>query len=481
MIKTIPIGAKPYYNIDPTSKGMTVADTVIDGFIDEGGNVTRRAGLDLFANTGDARPGRGLYFWEQLNKMVIVCAGKCYLMASNGALTDISGSVTFRDANIVFAAGNKVDGSPWLYIADGGYPIYTTGGNCVRLTAASGSPGSVSHVAWLSSRFLILESNSRKVYATDTDPNTGEIENDYFLAADNPLTAEVLPDNIMAIYTDWDEAYFWGSQGLEVWRDDSNFFSPIDGAFAPVGLLAPYSIARADNTVFALATVDNGTKRAVVKMNGRTPSVVSLPIEKIINAYTTVDDAIGWVTATSEYVITFPTRGITWAYNYVTDTWNQWSRWNASFATREEYLGRFAAAAWGKLFTLSRLDGKVYVASREAFTDYGTTIKTEYVSGWLDHGFPYNKRNLALCFKLKCGSTGSYTDAPQVMVKWRDDGALEWRKEKLVSLGTAGQREFTKILFNLGFYRSRQYSFSMTDDTDMVISGISEDVEVTSA
>jgi len=468
----VPIGQAPYYNIDAASRRATVSDSCIDGYIDEAGTINRRGGLKLWQDLATGAPGQGVFYWHQMERLVVASGGRVWLVAQDGAATELTGA-TLASGNVTFADGNMIDGTPWLYTADGGYPVYTTGGALTRLTAASGAPATCNHIAWTQGRFLAAEAGTRKFYSTDTNPGTGDMDNAYFLASDNPLTAESRPDNLGYLGVSWEEILVWGSQGLEIWRDDSVFFSPVPGAFSPVGILAPYSVVEADNTVFALCLVDGGTKRAVISMQGRTPQVVSLPIERVLQGYETVDDAIAWLTKDSEYVITFPSAGETWCYDYRNKAWYQWSKWDGTQAERQEFLGRYGASAWGKTFMLSRVDGKIYEYDRATYQDDGETLATEFVTGWLGSGNV--TRNNLLRLNLKRGQGDITGTEPIMRVRWRDNGNQEWKPAREVSLGKLGNREFKRDLWQCGSFRNRQLSFIITDNAQLALVSVESD------
>lgn len=479
-LRPIPIGTKPYFNIDPVSKGATVADTCIDGYFDESGTLRRRGALKAWLDLGTGAKGNGLFAWHQMERLVAVSGGRVWLIAQDGSTEELTGAV-LNDANVVFADGNKVDGSPWLYMADGGYPVYSTGNALQRLTEASGAPSAVSHVAWTQGRFLVNQVGSRKFYATDTNPETGTIDNAYFLASDNPLTAESRPDNADYLGVSWEELLVWGKQGLEIWRDDAVFFSPVAGAFTPAGILAPYSVVEADNTVFALCSVDGGSKRAVIKMQGRVPQVVSLPIERVLQGYAEVSDAIGWLTPDSEYVLTFPSAGETWCYDYRNDAWYPWSRWDVDRAERQEFLGRHSATMWGRTFMQSRIDGKIYEYDRSTFADDGQMIRTEYVSGNIGSG---NKTRMnKLRIYLKRGQGDESGSEPVLLVRYKDErndeGCNEdgWNNSRSVSLGKQGKRSFYRDLNQMGSFATRQFSFILTDNADLALVRLEADME----
>lgn len=473
---------KPYYNVDPVSKSI-LSDAITDGYIDETNTLRRRGGLkrflDLADHGGEAdRVGHGIWYYNAWDCLIVRHGSKAYHVHKDGSVHAFDG-VTFALAPTSFAEGAEISGDPCFYLFDGGYPALGKGldiegptWTLARLEAGSGSPSAVKWGAWLDGRFLIAGDGSRNFFATDTNPGTGNIEPDYFLAADNPLTAETKPDNITFLGADTQELFVWGPQGMEVWVSDSNFFSPVKGAFSEAGLIAPRSAVQADNAVFALCAVDGGNKRAVVKMNGRVPVVVSQAIEKILGGYGTVNDATAWITRDSEYVITFPSEGKTWCWDYRNDTWYEWTKWDAETAERQEFLGRYSASAWGKTYFLSRTDGKIYEYDRASFTDDGGTMAMEWRTGQIGRGVESRCHRLRLQLKRGAGPA----DGASLVVRWRDNGRQEWRVGRVVNLGNVGDSVFFKDVVGLGTYLSRQYSFTITDNADIAIANVWEDI-----
>lgn len=470
----LPIGAAPYYNIDPASKGITATDTCVDGWIDEVGTVHRRGGLLTWQDVATNQAGQGIFYWQQLDCLIVRSGTKAFKVTKDGTVTEITG-VVFNQSKTIFADGNKIDGSPWLYMFDGGHPVYTLDGDtATRLDDTKGCPNAVKFGAWVAGRFLVAQSGTRNFFATDTNPESGTIENDYFLAPENPLTAEANPDNLDYLGARESEIVVAGYQGVEYWQADGSFFSSVIGAESPCGVVAPYSVVEANNSLYFLGIVDNGRKLAIVRMQGRAPQVVSLPIEKILKSMTTVNDAIGWITDDSEYVITFPTEGQTWCHDYLNDNWYQWSAWDMKTPKRDEFKGRFACAAWGKLFMQSRTDGKIFEYSRNVYQDGGEMFVTEYRTGWIAGSGAVICPHIRL--HLKRGIGGESGDEPALIIRWRDNGKQEWKSERQVSLGKQGEYEFYRDIRQCGSYKSRQYSFLISGNFELCLVKFEHDV-----
>ena len=304
---------------------------------------------------------------------------------------------------------------------------------------------------------------------------TGILDPAYWSAVDNPLTCDAKGDKLAALFTAWQEIYAWGSQGLEIWQDDAvTPFSPITGAFSEGGIEAPYSVALADNTVFALCNI--GGSRVVVKLQGRAPVVVSDAIGRVLAEMPMVADAIGdliSVGGVSLYLLSFPTANQSWAYDYKNDVWCRWGSFSSG--AHHRFVGVHACYAknWNRHLIQSRMDGKIYELRRDLFTDDGQVMQSFRRTTWIDHGTYNRKRCDQFYIKVKCGQA----DNAVMLLRYRDDGRQEWSQYLEIPLLPLGDGQFMAKMNRFGQYRSRQYEFLLSDDADMAL--VSVDVELT--
>lgn len=474
----LPINIKPYYNTDQIANSIAAND-MFDCYLEpvpELGYVTRRRpGLQLFADLDKPFAGDGLFYWDATQTVIAVCNGRVYCLMENGTSTDITGAALNPGIPVIFADGQALDGTPWLYMANGDLIYSINRANTVAPTDPN-TP-SATHVAWINSRFIANEEGTNRFDFTDTNLTTGLMQNDYWSAPDNPLTCEARGDRLHALFTAWQEIYAWGTEGLEVWQDDgSTPFSPLQGAFAEAGLEAVYSVARADNTIFALCVIEG--KRCVIKLVGRQPTIVSEPIARVLCEMDTVSDAIGDIISVGGlaiYLLSFPAANQTWAYDYAHDTWCRWGYWNEFTAEHDRFIGQHScfAKGWNKHLIMSRLDGKIYELDRNVFDDAGNKMVSYRRTGWIDHNNAWKrKRSTAMYIKVKCGSS----DDALLMLRWRDDGRQEWSTFMDVPLSPVGHYDFMAKLNRMGMYRSRQYEFRLSDNADLVVVGATESI-----
>jgi hypothetical protein len=319
------------------------------------------------------------------------------------------------------------------------------------------------------------------MYFTDVNPDGNLMDPLYWSSPDNPLTADSKGDNLTALLVAWQEIIAMGQEGTEIWQDDGvTPFSPITGASTEAGLLAAHSVKICDNALLALMMVDN--KRAIVKIIGRTPQVISEPIARILAEYTRVDDAVATVISAGGlaiYLLSFPTENETWAYDLKSDTFVRWGYWNTETAEYERFIGQHFcfAKAWGKYLIGSRVDGKIYELDRGTYQDDGNIIRWMLQTGWVDHASWRRKRSNQLFVKAKA-SEGSSEDPPVMEMYFRDDGRGEFNDNPatLLILGPAGYNEFISPMNRMGTYRSRQYQFVCTENVDIALVGADEEL-----
>lgn len=465
----LPINEKPYYNTDSIANSLAAND-MFDCYLEPvpgvGFVTRRRPGLKDFTDVGTGAPGDGLFWWEAAGKLIAVSAGRIFDVAQDGAATDITGDPLNVGVPVAFSDGQDTGGAPWLYLANGKL-VYTTGATTVAPTDAN-TPAAT-HVAFVKGSFLANETGTNRFLFTDTDPATGLMDNAYWSATENPLTCDAKGDVLAALFAAWQEVYAWGTGGLEIWQNDGvTPYSPIPGAFSEGGIEAPHSAIIADNTVFALCVVAGA--RVVVKLQGRAPVVVSDPIGRILAEMTDVSDAIGdliSVGGLAMYLLTFPSAGQTWAYDYKNDVWSRWGYWQDG--EHHQFLGQHATFVkqWNKHLIMSRVDGKIYELDRSTFDDAGSEMVSFRRTGWLNHG-TYNRK---VCdqFSIKCKAGGS--DVGTLLIRWRDDGREEWNNYVEVALSPVGLRDFHAGMNRMGMYRSRQYEFRLSDNADLVLVG----------
>jgi hypothetical protein len=283
-------------------------------------------------------------------------------------------------------------------------------------------------------------------------------------------------DLLKAIYAAWNEVAMMGTRSIEYWHEDGETpVSPLVGAKTEAGIEAAYSLLMLNNSLHALFTM--GGKRAVVKLTNRSPQILSGDIDRELQSLDTVSDAVGascFVGGMNEYLLDFPTERVTWAYDLKEGIWTRWGKWNSVESRYDSFpiVGSAYAKAWNKHLFLGT-DGVVYAFDRDTFQDAGSEIRTVIRTGHINHGTDHNKISRKLTLKVKTYRP----EAATLLVRYRDDGRPEWSNYIEIPIGSESEQIHFVPLTRMGMYRSRQYEFLMTDNSDLALMGIIEDVE----
>lgn len=464
----------PWWNTDDAVTDGAATE-LIDGVLEPkpGGNylLRKRPGLQEQVNPGTSVAGQGCHYSEKLDAFFFVSDGKLWKYTEAGVSATLIDTGLHATNTVIFAEGQDLDSSPVIYMADGTGLFYTDGTTLSQPTDPS-TPTNCTHVVWFNNRFVANESGTPFFYATGVNPGTGEIDNYYWSGAFNPFVAEQKGDDVTALITLRGELYVAGEEGIETWQtDDSLTLAAVPSAFIEAGLAAPYSMQQIDNSLYALVRLQG--ELSVAKFEGRNVTPVSQSISRILNDFSTTDDAIAFHVFSgglSFYVITFPTENQTWAYDVKSNYWAKWGHWDSNAGDYDDYIGRYAAYAskWNTYLVQSQSDSRVYAFSREYLQDGGLTLRTSYTTANFDHGTFSRKRCNSFRLYVKPYSvigTGDHV----VILKWRDDGRSSWSNEVSLDIDLATQQTPYILLKRLGIFRSRQYNIAISDYTDVLI------------
>jgi hypothetical protein len=293
-------------------------------------------------------------------------------------------------------------------------------------------------------------------------------------AALDYATAEVDPDNLIAIEIDHQELWLFGEFTTEQYFYSGNTlfpFEPQPGAFTEWGCVAPWSVAKADNGLTWLAQTRNGG-RQVVQATMTNPTVISSgALEERINLFTTVSDAYSFVVKGADkhlfYVLTFPSANETHVYDYATKLWHGWE----SFGT-----GRFRIATHlytnNKHYMGDSINGNLYTFDASIFSDNGTNIvrsrKTDHSSSNMDRLFCHS---LELVMNVGQGLISGQGSDPQVALYYSDDGGNTFGNAHTESIGRIGEYANRVKFDQLGAYRHRVWEVRISDPVPTTLIG----------
>ena len=476
----------------------------------EAGFLNRAPGLNFLQSVGTG-PIRGLWAHQTNGDDFYVVSGtEVYKLTGLNAtpvkLGNVSGtgpvSIADNGATIFFAC----NGPSYTYYEPTGAFDQITDPNFVGATT----------VAYINLLFVFNEPNSQRIWSVvSQDAITG---NYIYPLVFDPLTvstADGSPDGVVAINVSHRQMWVFGTDTTEVWYDAglTGFpLSPIQGAFNEIGCVAPFSVAKLDNTLFWLGTDPRG-QGIVYKANGYAGLRISThAIEYAIAQYGNISDAVAYTYQQEGhpfYVLTFPSANATWVYDVATQAWHERAGFKNGNFTR--HRSNCQCNFGGNTIVGDFENGNIYKFDLNVYADNG--LPQKWLRSWraLPVGQNNLKRTAQHSLQLDCESgvglngleftevislqteldetlitesdetliTDQYAYLtqgvnPEVMLRWSDDGGHTWSNEHWASMGNIGQyykRVFWRRLGMTLKLRDRVYEISGTDPVKIVILG----------
>ena len=349
--------------------------------IPEGGKepayLQRCPGLVLKATIGTG-PIRGVYTLG--NYLYVVSGSEFYKVTSAYAATKI-GDVTGT------GPVSMADNGTQIFIAcnPDGF-IYNTVTDAFAQITDEDFPGAVT-VGYLDGYFVFNEPNSQRVWVTSLLDGLSIDPLDF-------ASAEGSPDGLVSLIIDHREAWLFGTNSVEVWYNAGEADFPltrIQGAYNEIGCIAPYSVAKMDNSVFWLGADARG-QGIVYRANGYQGVRISThAVEYAIQQYGNLADATGYTyqqDGHTFYVLNFTDADTTWVFDAATGAWHERAAFrNGDFKRhRANNQTRFNGNP-----TLGDYEnGRIYEYSLDVYSDAGATQK--WLRSW--RAIPTGQNNL---------------------------------------------------------------------------------------
>lgn len=491
--------------------------------IPEGGKepafLTRCPGLRFLGTVGEG-PIRALWA-DQLNgDTFYVASGQEFFDGTGRKLGDISGegpvSISDNGTQLFIACGAK------------GYIYNRTTDVFAEITDPDFAGATT--VSYLDGYFVFNQPDSQIIWVSQLLDGTSVEPLDF-------ASAEGAPDGVVAIIADHKELWVFGTQTTEVWYNagGQDFpLAPIQGAFNEVGCLAPFSLAKLDNSIFWLGADPRG-QGVVYRVDGYTAKRVSThAVEWQIQQYANPQDAVAYAyqqEGHTFYVLNFPTANRTWVYDVATNAWHERAGWDGNQFVR--HRSNCYCSFQGDAIVGDYENNNLYYLSTQCYQDYNEPQR--WLRRWraLSTGENNLKRtahhNMQLDIESGVGLTFSYQaldpttayfgasnsenydtnsiitssgdslvfdlrtipapidtqgEDPEVMLRWSDDGGHTWSYEhwnKIGKIGEYGKRVIWRRLGMTEKIRDRVYEVSMTDPVKTSIMGAELFVTPTSA
>jgi hypothetical protein len=340
-------------------------------------------------------------------------------------------------------------------------------------------------VGYIDGYFVFNEPNSSRFWVTSLLDGTS-VEPLAFASAEGD------PDDLVSLIVDYREVWLFGVNSIEVWYDagTANFpLQRIQGAFNELGCVAPYSVAKMDNSIFWLGADARG-QGIVYRNEGYMGKRISThAVEWQIQQYTDISDALAYTyqqDGHTFYVLIFPTANTTWVYDAATQAWHERAGWENSMFAR--HRSNCQVSYNNEIIVGDYENGNLYAFDLDVYSDNGDIQK--WLRSWraLPTGTNNLKRSTQHSLQIDCEAGVGVNDGqgsdPQMMLRWSDDGGHTWSNEVWMSMGKVGEyyrRAFARRLGMTLKLRDRVYELSGTDPVKITIMGAQLNVTPTNA
>lgn len=353
--------------IEPASKGQDAMLVPTPGYSLLS---TSNVGTAL-AIRGILYPGSGnLVYCVQGNRLVSFnVVTLAWTMLATFNMTTTTGPVSMAINTLVASAGS-------ITICDGvKVHTYNTVGGWIDQTALVGVISNT--VAFLDGRFVVDD---------QTAPGQFRYTEPYGLAflPFTFATAEGSPDYTRAVLSDRRELWLFGDHTTEIWwntGDANNPFQRSQGGFIEVGIAAPYTAKKCDNSIIWLSKNERGGNQVVRAGDGYVPEVISTP---------EINFRLRELSPLGAYAMTYQMGGHefyvlyidfnTLVFDALTKEWHVWRS-----GTSDYHLAQ-CIGAYGNglsnavLMGLTSADRSLYLLRNTLYTDNSAVINRERVS-----------------------------------------------------------------------------------------------------
>lgn len=463
----IPIN-KGYFPLLPKQDGKVSGHAVEfkNLMLSKTGSNVDRPGRRTFATIG-GYPVQGLFFYEPANRLVAVTQTdrKIWSIDSAGTVTEITGAAVLEGSSRpVF----DEDGS-YLAIAGGGEPKQWSGtGNTASL---AGSPADTKFISYLDGYWLYpIPDDQEMRWAGPT------LALRQSFSSSNFFQAEGLPDDIKAQKVLLRQLYLFGSKSTEIFQNFGDSSVPFRRSFfLEEGISAPHSVIKWDNTLFWL-----DSKRRFVRLEGNTPVQKSLAIQPILDAMETVDDCWGSPMKFGDFDLlmwVFPTEERCFVLDLANGEWYEWDGFEDGESQKMPIHSHAFSSTWNKHFVGDPDTGIIYELSLDFKSDGDQVLRRLRRTGQYTHGSNQRKRSRYYLVDVKRGVGTVGETEPRLLMRVNDDNQ-GWTDYVEVTLGYPGESAEPIRVDDLGgIYVKRELDILMTDEVELQLNSVQEDVE----
>lgn len=427
-------------------------------------------GLDLLATCGDG-PIRGS---ESLGSNLYVVSGNAIYSVTPAFVATAIGTIGTSAGPV-----SMIQNGTQMNVFDGANGYLIQGGVVTALSLPFSGPVSASY-----------QDGFGLVNELDTD--TWWQSNLFDLSTYAPLnfsSADSRPDPIRAVKSIHREVWLVKENECEIWINaglPGFAFQRLEGVYPEVGIVAPFSLAKAGESLIWLSNSSQGQGIVVMTSGYQANRISTHPIEYAIAQVaktSTITDAEAFVyqqEGHSFYILNFPSGNLSLAYDVTASALAGMPMWGRRAAFLNGSFDRWWACTHTLFNGLNVVgdyrNGNLYALNLNTHLDNGTQRK--WLRSWraLAKPNPKPQRFGALTINMETGVGVSPVDDPQCVLEWSDDGGHSKRGNRIMSVGKTGETAKRVRFTALGSTKrnsglDRIFYLSSTDAFDVALMG----------
>lgn len=425
--------------------------------------VRSRPGLTT-AYTVNAGTPRGIHMWNYNGTTYVFTAvgNQVYINGVfNYTISSSTGTVGF--AEFVNASGVvtlvMVDGiSGWVYANPTSAPT--------QITSADFPTPHIPMPIFMDGYLFLAKPNTEDVYNSNLNDPSLWTAGDY-------ISAEMYPDNIVAISKNNNYLYAIGTESIEYFYDVANSTgSPLGrhtSAVQQFGTPAPNTVVKTEKEVVLVGQTGNGGY-TVWTIDGFKPKEIGNPavVAALEVEGTSLTSATAYcIRAAGQklYVLCLSTR--TFVYSFDTEMWHEWASGVNSESNFVVVLADNGPS--GTAYGVGRSGSIVYKFSGEVYTDSGTFFRCEIVTPKND--FDTLNRKTMSRFALLGNTPGTTSTQNLFSISWSDDDYQTWTTDRDLTFNY----DFPGIL-QLGNFRRRAFRIRYAGGALLRLEGYEVDI-----
>ena len=426
--------------------------------------VKKRAGISL-VNAPGLGESRGMIFEDSTSKLFFVVGNK--LCRWNG--TNVVQLQTLATATNAVGFTVHLTTAIKVILLDGtnGYSINPVTEVVTQITDIDFPSPHLPFPVSLDGYLFVVKAATADIYNSDLD-------NELSWTPGNFITAEMYPDNIVALTKNNNYIYAIGTGSVEYFYDAAVATgSPLarnDSAIQQFGTPAPFSVIQTEKEVVCVGTTQNGG-RSIWLIEGFKADEISIePVNQSLDAEgTNLGNANAYCIRSMGhkfYVLRLATSGRTWVYDFMEKTWHEW----ASAEGSGVFIGRYAAdSGMGFPYMLSQTGGKLYSMLDTVYQDDGQPITMQVTTLKLD----FDSMNRKDVYRFALFGDWPLNTTSTVVLDWSDNDYQTWVGNRTIQLS-----QELPVTRRLGKFRRRAFRITHTDNVPVRLEGMELDINI---